>query len=68
MPDNDLPPSTTRLAMIREIFAGILATVVMGLFLLLIVRALARAAGTEFTPIKELLSMVNPTVGLVIGY
>ena len=68
MPDNDLPPSTTRLAMIREIFAGILATVVMGLFLLLIVRALARAAGTEFTPIKELLAMVNPTVGLVIGY
>jgi hypothetical protein len=68
MPDNELPPSTTRLAMIREIFAGVLATVVMGLFLLLILRALDRVAGTEFTPIKELLAIVNPTVGLVIGY
>jgi hypothetical protein len=68
MPDNELPPSTTRLAMIREIFAGVLATVVMGLFLLLILRALDRAAGTEFTSIKELLAIVNPTVGVVIGY
>jgi hypothetical protein len=68
MPDNELPPWTTRLAMIREIFAGILAAVVMGLFLLLILRALDRAAGTEFTSIKELLAVVNPTVGLVIGY
>jgi hypothetical protein len=68
MPDNELPPWTTRLATIREIFAGILATVVMGLFLLLILRALDRAAGTEFTSIKELLAVVNPTVGLVIGY
>jgi hypothetical protein len=54
--------------MIREIFAGVLATVVMGLFLLLILRALDRAAGTEFTSIKELLAIVNPTVGVVIGY
>ena len=68
MPDNELPPWTIRLAMIREIVAGILATVVMGLFLLLILRALYRVTGNEFTPIKELLAMVNPTVGLVIGY
>ena len=68
MPDNELPPWTTRLAMIREIFAGILATVVMGLFLLLILRALDRVTGNEFTPIKDLLAIVNPTVGLVIGY
>jgi hypothetical protein len=56
------------LATIRELFAGVLACVVVGAFLALIILAVWHASGPDFGPIKELIALVNASFGFVLGY
>lgn len=57
------------LPMIREIYAGLIAVLVLGLFLAMIVRALGNVTdAATFGQVKDLLAIVNPIVGLIIGY
>jgi hypothetical protein len=63
----------SRLPLIREGAAALLAMTVMVMFFYLLAQALKSlpSSGTQaadFTPIKELLAIVNPVVGLIIGY
>ncbi len=63
---------STLLSAIRELMAGFLAITMVVLFLLLVWRAIGSLpsgnAGTDFTPVKELLALVNPTIGVIVGY
>jgi hypothetical protein len=62
----------SRLPFVREVTAGLLALTVMLMFFYLMNRALGTlpsgAKAADFVPIKELLAIVNPVVGLIIGY
>jgi hypothetical protein len=64
----------TRLPLVRELIAGLLALTVMAMFFFLLARAMQSvpSSGTtqasDFGPVKELLAIVNPVVGLIIGY
>jgi hypothetical protein len=57
------------LPVIREVVAGVLSLIVISAFVVLLTRALDRTAKPdEFGPVKDLLGMINPIAGLVIGY
>lgn len=61
------------LAVIREIGAILIAVIVMVLFVILLTQAMQSlpsntARKDDLGPIKELLAIVNPTIGLIIGY
>jgi hypothetical protein len=64
--------NTSLLALVREFMAGMLGLTVMIAFFVLLTRALGSlpsgAQASDFVPIKELLAIVNPVVGLIIGY
>lgn len=60
---------TTWLVLLREITAGVIALVVVILFAVLLTRAMRGVANdAELAAAKELLGMVNPLMGLVVGY
>jgi len=53
------------LPIIREFVAGVLALVVMSLFLGILWKAIDKESGVS---LKDVLAIVNPVVGLVIGF
>ena len=62
-----------RLPLVREVIAGLLGLTVMAMFFFLLAQALqsvpsSGAQAADFAPVKELLGVVNPIVGLIIGY
>ena len=62
-------PTPGWLPVIREMVAGVLSLIVISAFVVLLTRALDRTAKPdEFGPVKDLLGMINPIAGLVIGY
>ena len=62
-------PTPGWLPVIREVVAGVLSLIVITAFVVLLTRALDRTAKPdEFGPVKDLLGMINPIAGLVIGY
>jgi hypothetical protein len=62
-------PTPGWLPVIREVVAGVLSLIVISAFVVLLTRALERTAKPdEFGPVKDLLGMITPIAGLVIGY
>ena len=67
---NETPnPPTTWLPLLREIMAGAIALFVVAVFAWLLFRAMKHVTNVpDVTLAKELLGMVNPLMGLVVGY
>lgn len=62
-------PTPGWLPVIREVVAGVLSLIVISAFVVLLTRALDRTSKPdEFGPVKDLLGMITPIAGLVIGY
>lgn len=71
MTNQNVPHGTSRLAFVRELFAGALAVLFIGLFLLLVIKIVEEIDtnnASQFTQFKEVLGIVNATVGLIVGY
>jgi hypothetical protein len=67
---NDTPnPPTAWLPLLREVMAGAIALFVVAVFAWLLFRAVTSGSNApDVTLAKELLGMVNPLMGLVVGY
>ena len=69
MTEENPNPPTVWLPLLREIMAGGIALFVVGVFAALLLRAMKDVTNApDVTLAKELLGMVNPLMGLVVGY